>query len=64
MTSAATACRHHWEIETTNLEIARGTCKSCQETRDFQNHAPWIFNNVDLDARLHQDIAQELAGRL
>lgn len=35
MPDTATACRHHWMIETPNGVTSRGVCKRCGLERDF-----------------------------
>ncbi len=31
------ACPHHWEIESANGPISKGTCRVCGEEREFNN---------------------------
>ena len=37
-------CRHHWIIEAPMGPVSRGTCRVCDEVREFKNFidsAPW-----------------------
>jgi len=37
--SPASACQHHWLIETPRGAISRGYCKRCGAEREFRNSA-------------------------
>ena len=35
--AAGTICRHHWMVESTDAEVAKGVCRLCGEERTFEN---------------------------
>ena len=43
-------CNHHWIIDSANGPTSRGTCKLCQQIRDFTNsigQPKWGRRTVD-----------------